>query len=240
MADTFTADAGQRIDADGRVTYDFDGHVHARGVDLDAAVDAGLPNDSTVRWVNVNGAAIASIVASQFGAPTNARSVALEANSDGPAWTPGPLTARVSTRDAAGYAQIRTDTQFSGPDAGRSVTAAVFGPGGLKTRLLVNDDGESDLVRAHPTSGRKLMLDGVYTVDSGALNPDDVAFADLTHNRNTFDIYPIVAPLDAGWACDLGWHFTRPNANVMGFAFHNLGVAVARTIAAVFLVTTTQ
>jgi hypothetical protein len=42
-ADTFTPDVGQRVDAAGRVTYDFDGHITANGIDLLASPPPGVP-----------------------------------------------------------------------------------------------------------------------------------------------------------------------------------------------------
>jgi hypothetical protein len=63
-ADTFTADAGQHIDAAGNVTYDFDAHVHARGLDLDAGGGINPPADRRIRWIDVaDGSVVAEIYA---------------------------------------------------------------------------------------------------------------------------------------------------------------------------------
>jgi hypothetical protein len=64
MPDNFSPDVGQHVDAAGRVTYDFDAHLHARGVDIDQAGPAGLGSspDHKVRWLDANGAVVAEIV----------------------------------------------------------------------------------------------------------------------------------------------------------------------------------
>lgn len=53
--DSFTPDGGQRIDAQGHVTYDFTGHIHAQGLDLDAGDDKSPPGDRRVRWLAPDG-----------------------------------------------------------------------------------------------------------------------------------------------------------------------------------------
>jgi hypothetical protein len=59
----FAPDGGQRIDGNGRVTYDFTGHVHALGLDLDAGADIDASAaDRKVRWTDTgNGAVVAEV-----------------------------------------------------------------------------------------------------------------------------------------------------------------------------------
>lgn len=61
----YTPLTGLKVAADGSFTYDFDGHVHARGVDLDAATftpPATPAADEKVRWVSTtNGAVVAEL-----------------------------------------------------------------------------------------------------------------------------------------------------------------------------------
>jgi hypothetical protein len=45
--DGMSLDGGQRLGADGSVTYDFAGHVHALGLDLDLDTDLGVNNKIT-------------------------------------------------------------------------------------------------------------------------------------------------------------------------------------------------
>jgi hypothetical protein len=61
VPDTFAPDAGQRITPDGHVSYDFDGHVHAQGLDLDAGTSNDPPDDRKVRWLTTNGAMVAEV-----------------------------------------------------------------------------------------------------------------------------------------------------------------------------------
>lgn len=58
--------SGMVVAADGSITYDFDGHINATGLDL--TVDPAQPVDSrSIRWLNLNGAMLASIVGNQSG-----------------------------------------------------------------------------------------------------------------------------------------------------------------------------
>jgi hypothetical protein len=77
---------GMRVAADGTITYDFDGHVHATGFDLDVlhttppvyAVGEGPLNappppptpDGRVRWLAANGAVVADCLAEDEGDPS--------------------------------------------------------------------------------------------------------------------------------------------------------------------------
>jgi hypothetical protein len=65
-AGSFTPDIGQHIGVDGSLTYDFTGHIHAQGLDLDAGGGAG--NNPNVRWLRTSdGALVAQIDASSVG-----------------------------------------------------------------------------------------------------------------------------------------------------------------------------
>ncbi|MCW2986721.1 MAG: hypothetical protein JWR63_4291 [Conexibacter sp.] len=60
--DYFAPDAGQRIDAQGRVTYDFTGHIHAQGLDLDASpLTYDSPVDRKVSWLDAQLATVAEV-----------------------------------------------------------------------------------------------------------------------------------------------------------------------------------
>jgi hypothetical protein len=51
MPDSYQADFGQRIGPNGELTYDFNGHVHATGLDLDAGTTGSPPDDRKIRWL---------------------------------------------------------------------------------------------------------------------------------------------------------------------------------------------
>lgn len=63
MSDQLAPSVGMVIDATGKVTYDFDGHIRARGLDLDAGDNASPPADRKVRWIDANGVVVADLAA---------------------------------------------------------------------------------------------------------------------------------------------------------------------------------
>jgi hypothetical protein len=67
VSDSLTTAAGMVIDAQGRVTYDFAGHVHAVGLDLDAGTGAEPPADRRVRWLKPNGDPAGQLLTYAFG-----------------------------------------------------------------------------------------------------------------------------------------------------------------------------
>lgn len=78
MSDSFTPDVGQTIAPDGTVTYDFAGHVAARGVDLPASTTGVAPSERVVRWLRESdGSQVAYVAGYDFGDGT-ATGAALE------------------------------------------------------------------------------------------------------------------------------------------------------------------
>lgn len=64
MGDSYSPTNVIRDPLTGEVTYDFDGHIHAEGLDLDAGDNASPPDDRKVRWLRLSdGAVVASIYA---------------------------------------------------------------------------------------------------------------------------------------------------------------------------------
>jgi hypothetical protein len=211
VADTFTPDIGQRIDPAGRVTYDFDGHIHARGVDLDAGAFFAT-NDDKVRWLAADGTEVAEIHGYQTGPDSNG--VAATA-SHGLAFA--TVLARAANASAA-------DTNI-----------AVITPGHAET--LLDGAGRSSYVRLGVDG--LLRLYGPYTIDSGPLNPGDLSVANLFHNLGQ-PVYPAGELRDLGFACDIGRAFARTSANQLDIAFRNLGpTSGARAELNLFLLTTT-
>jgi hypothetical protein len=61
--DFYSPDVGQQVAPDGTVTYDFDAHLHARGLDLDAGTSNSPPADRRIRWLRQSdGAVIAELL----------------------------------------------------------------------------------------------------------------------------------------------------------------------------------
>lgn len=50
MGDSFTPASGRRVEPDGTISYDFDGHVRARGLDLEPGDSTTPPDDRKIRW----------------------------------------------------------------------------------------------------------------------------------------------------------------------------------------------
>jgi hypothetical protein len=106
VADTFTPDIGQHVDSEGRVTYDFDGHVHARGLELDASTLFDAPGDRQVRWLRTSdGAPVADIYGIAVGPATG---LMLEAPNAPGAALPGVIV-QAGTAIDAGATLINAD-----------------------------------------------------------------------------------------------------------------------------------
>jgi hypothetical protein len=64
VGDSWSSDTGQRIDADGKVSYDFSNvHIAAAGIDLTATEGnpTELPRDRVVQWLRADGAWVAEV-----------------------------------------------------------------------------------------------------------------------------------------------------------------------------------
>ena len=102
MADRMSPSGGQKVDAQGNVTYDFEGHIRAQGVDLDAGESSSPPDDRRVRWLRrSDGAVVATLYAYQL---ANDSVLRLRAELAG---KPNAET-RLECADASGLAQIVT------------------------------------------------------------------------------------------------------------------------------------
>lgn len=55
------------VNPDGTLTYDFDGHIHADGLDLDGGVSDSPPNDRKIQWTRLDdGSLLADIDGTMF------------------------------------------------------------------------------------------------------------------------------------------------------------------------------
>jgi hypothetical protein len=163
--DTFTPDAGQRIDAQGHVTYDFTGHISAEGLDLNAVTTGGPvapspPDDRRVRWLRESDG---SLVAEVFGFDPSFGKRGLWVGA-GP--NPSPVTAPLPTRrlildedGRSGFVQLegsqRTRFHFGKIGVNALAPGTVAGPlpliivGGLGTPYVttgIRDFGNASAV----------------------------------------------------------------------------------------------
>lgn len=205
MPDTFEADAGQRIDAQGRVTYDFQGHVHAEGLDFDAS-NPGEPA-ATIQWLDQNGARVAHIVG-WGGIPggSGLQGVVNEA-------TASSAAASLIARSQGNLARQASIDLTAAPTFQRVRVAA--GAGGIRT--LLDDLGQSDFVQ---TESGRVVMEGIYQIDTGIVDPGGDATADLEHDLGR----PVIAfggMHDIGFAFMFTWRFFNTSANNTQFWFHN-------------------
>jgi hypothetical protein len=133
--DFYAPDVGQQIAPDGTVTYDFDAHLHARGLDLDAGTGLEPPSDRRVRWLRQSdGALVADAYAYE---DASFRQAILRV-------TDGSQQAALHGTFDRGAGRVLTQTQ-------------VAGPGGSRQRTILDDLGQSDFVQG--TARRLTNLD---------------------------------------------------------------------------------
>jgi hypothetical protein len=149
MADSLAADVGQVLTPDGRVAYDFQGHVKAQGLDLDAAPATAPESDRSVRWLDTGtGAMIAHVQ----GYETDVDGVTLAAHASSAARAAaGNLVA-----DSAGQGAQLTAQAVHGDNADTGVYVIAAG----QQRWLLTGDGGSDFVQ--PSE-----ITDMVTIDAG-------------------------------------------------------------------------
>jgi hypothetical protein len=138
MADTYTPDLGQHIDDQGRVTYEFGGHVHAQGLDLDGGTTDTPPADRRVRWLrSSDGAAVAEIFGyQQFESGLIANAV----DPDG-----GIAFSELGALSASHFAYVRASTQSAGnPNSALDTVRANAGPAGA---IIITGIGLSNFLQ---------------------------------------------------------------------------------------------
>jgi hypothetical protein len=140
-ADSFTADAGQQVAPDGTVSYDFEGHIKAQGLDFDAAADA-LLGPSTIEWHRLSdGALVAYLNGFETGAPQETLQLG--------AVTPGGTLTQAGARftTAGGVAQVWA--------------SAVNPAGVVSDRVLVDSLGQSNYPQL--PNVQRIVVDGPFT-----------------------------------------------------------------------------
>lgn len=199
MPDSYAPDGGQRIDANGLVSYEFEGRIRAQGLDL----DAGHETQRLIRWIRTSDGAV---IAQLYG---------YEPIGGGDQH----LSLTVRKADLAPGAQLPTGVELASNPAKVSVFAAGTG----NQVLLVDEDGYSGVLRTVTPGG--WYLDGVHVLNTGSLASGASSTVDLAHNLNR-DVYPLVArrPLDNGpLDTAIGWGFAALNPFTLRFWFRNNG-----------------
>jgi hypothetical protein len=125
--DFYAPDVGQRVAPDGTVTYDFDAHLHARGVDLDAGTTTSPPSDSRVRWLRASDGAL---LADLFGY-------------EGPAGA----GAAVNGYQPVGVRQAQLQAAYDSVNGVAKVQASAYNPPGAQDRTIIDDRGRSHFVQ---------------------------------------------------------------------------------------------
>jgi hypothetical protein len=144
---------GMRVDPDGRITYDFDGHIHAQGLDLDAPLNPPT-GENEVRWLRTDTQALLAFLAafrqaglSQFEARA-AASVDSTGNND--------VEARLIAADAD--AAEHNAEVHAGIFKDIAQVHAIAAGGGLTlTRIIVDETGSSDFPQLVGT--QKVLID---------------------------------------------------------------------------------
>lgn len=210
---------GMVIDAAGHVTYDFAGHIHAKGLDL----DVGSGPAESIRWLRPDGTAGATLTDTSAGG-LDQLNIGVDAAAGNRA------TASLGATDGSELALLA----LTANDAGLSFASITVN---TIVAVLMDENRASDFVRRAAPRQPFVINGDPYTVDSGALAAGAISTVALTHNLGK-TAYPWASHLDSNFGLDIGWQFTRTSTNTMTFAFRNLGPnPAARLILEVFLIT---
>jgi hypothetical protein len=150
-----SVDTYMTVQPDGSILFDFQGHVHAQGLDLDAApVAAGPPAVNSVRWLDAaNGALIASVVGSH--AAAGAQNSIIGVNAFPEAVGESALVNLTALNDAGTTAEAgiqigRAGTKDIGVGAGVDrIHAFVTKPAGFDDVKILDGNGGSDFLQLY-------------------------------------------------------------------------------------------
>jgi hypothetical protein len=144
MPDNFSPDVGQHVDPQGHVTYDFDAHIHARGLDLDAGASNTPPADRRVRWLRTSdGAALADVFGFDDGLESGLFATATNVGNGSKA------LATVRAISGTHQADLTVFTESAGNPAGAldTVSVGASSPAGAKGATIITGDGRSNFVQ---------------------------------------------------------------------------------------------
>lgn len=169
MPDYLGRDTGQQIDADGNITYEFEGKVLAEGLDLPAGTNEAASNESRIRWVRESdGAAVAQHLGYKGGATTRAVSIAGLGEA-------GELAQNVLEADGGGG--LASLFVSSSAASGRSVTVTARNV----STTVINEDWESSFLKIagvlqdlQVRVGRKTFFDWGISSSDGFAAPINI------------------------------------------------------------------
>jgi len=129
---------GMRVAADGAITYDFDGHISAQGIDLPVAVNGELDPKRAIRWLRENGDPAVSMSATDFGGTADVTRLLFRVESETGLYA-SALALR--TADSEGPADL---------------VATLMDPGGLAKKTILDSQGRSNFLQLLATVDRKI------------------------------------------------------------------------------------
>lgn len=167
---------------DGSIGFDFTGHIHAQGLDLDSGANVTPPTDRRIRWLrtvdgslaaeiygynntNDNGALLAEGVSRNFGAST------------------AIIQARQETDGSFARLLVGTHSQNPPPSPPYQQVAAATddGLGGGETRTIIDSDRKSSFLQvdqtASPAVGAEQYIKALPAVPIGAIGAHASGFA---------------------------------------------------------------
>src|SRR4051812_34771973 len=121
-----------RVAPDGTVTYDFAGHVHAQGLDLDAGTNATPPDTDKLRWIRTSDGAVVAVDAG-FLVAGDARRIDSAGDPFGTPW-PAGAEARYEAITSLGGADLDVSVDAAGHAA---VTVGASGSDGNVGKTLL-------------------------------------------------------------------------------------------------------
>jgi hypothetical protein len=194
------------------VTYDFDAHLHARGIDLDAADSSSSPADRQARWLRTSdGAVIANLDAYVLGAKRFSRHFVHGTSSE------AAEALLVATMDGASGRDCYVSAEV-GNLSFASVIAGSYG------RILLDENGKSDYLNAARVGQRNRIDYGsfVYTF------PGAISTSPLQAVAHSLGVLPavVIATCSGGSNGSSGYFADAAyfnNAGTVSFAIHASG-----------------
>lgn len=214
MADQIASRVGQRVDASGNVTYDFEGHISAEGIDLDAASDEQPEDTQRVAWLTEGGAMIASVWGSKRTSLDDRAQAWIAAHAEVGLRAFAMLAAfRETVIQAVVYVEAH-------PVEGNRVAVDVFDPdtAATHTRVIVDESEQSHFLQLRDFE-QLVLAKGIVTVPTGG---GVAATLNVNHNIGRQPDAIIVSPTRSDYNAAAGLYaantFQMRVENIHNFA----------------------